>query len=186
MELSNKYNFYRLRKLSLYLVILGGINYGTKLFNIDLLEFLGNKVGVNKNIIYVLITIAVIFILFVDTNLWTPFLGNVVLPCAVINKSPPNNSNTFVTIKTKPFKKIVYWASLENTNNKIVWESYGDYSNSGVVSADKNGKAVLKFRKPSSYTLPDDSKLSPHVHYRECPDADDAEAMLGPLKTVYL
>jgi len=121
-----------------------------------------------------------------DSTIWTPFLGNAVLPCSVLNKEPPKDANMVHIINTEPGRKIVYWASLEGQNDKIVWDAYGDYSNSGVVTADEHGKANLKLKVPSSYLLPNGSKLSPHIHYRECPGFDDKEGMMGELKTIMI
>ena len=191
MKNLNKYYSYKLRKICLVLILLGAFNSGTKLFNIDLVAFLGsvvkNNTGYNlTNVLNALIAISVIYILITDRNIWTPFLGDAVLPCSVINKEPPKNANVIKVIQTKPNKKIVYWASLENKNGEKVWDAYGDYSNSGVVYADEHGKAVLKFREPSEYIIPTGDKLSKHIHYRECPSKNDSEGMLSPLKSIYL
>lgn len=191
MKSLNKYYTYKLRKICLYLILLGALNCGTKLFNIDLVEMLGNMIRRNTgynatNVISMLIAISVVYIYISESNLFTPFLGDTVLPCSVINKNPPDDANVIKVIETKPNKKIVYWASLENKNGEKVWDAYGDYSNSGVVYADKDGKATLKLKEPSSYVLPSGSSLSKHIHYRECPNNDDAEGMMSELKTVYL
>lgn len=191
MKNFDKYYYYKLRKLCLNLVFLGALNSGTRLFNIDLVRMFGlfikNNTGYNlSNVINAIITIAAIYILIVDKNIWTPFLGDVILPCSLINKEPPKNYNIIKVIQTTPNTKIMYWASLENKHGQQVWNAYGDYSNSGVVYSDEHGKAVLKLREPSEYIIPTGDKLSKHLHYRECPSKDKAESMLSPLKTIYL
>lgn len=186
-----KYNFYKLRKICLYLILLGSLNCGTKLFNVDLVKMLGEFIRRNtgynaSNLINILIAISVIYLYFTEKNLFTPFLGDAVLPCSVINKEPPKDADFEKVIQTEPNKKIVYWASLKNKDNLMVWDAYGDYSNSGVVFSDDNGKAVLKLNKPSSYVLPSGNSLSKHIHYRVCPNNEDAEGMMSELKTIYL
>jgi hypothetical protein len=191
MKNLTKYYQYKLRKMCLTLILIGALNSGTKLFNIDLVALMGaivkNNTGYNlTNVLNALIALSVLYIIVADRNIWTPFLGDTIVPCSVINKEPPKDSNVIKVIQTKPNTKIVYWASLENKNGEKVWNAYGDFSNSGVVYSDEHGKAVLKLREPSEYIIPTGDKLSKHIHYRECPDKDSAEAMLSPLKTVYL
>tara|TARA_A100001011_G_C14321225_1_gene850753 strand:+ start:249 stop:1112 length:864 start_codon:yes stop_codon:yes gene_type:complete len=52
-------------------------------------------------------------------------------------------------------KKILYWAAKKNNNNNLsindAKTSYGNFSNSGVASVDKNGVVVLKFSCPQIY-----------------------------------
>lgn len=189
MKLTSKYYKFKLRKICLFLVILGSLNYGLDLLGLNLIDMVSRTFyfGYNiNNVLKMLITIASLYLLLTEKNLFKPFLGEAVLPCSVINKTPPVDADASITINTKPHQKIVYWAATSNNDNDIVWDAYGDYSNSGVVFADENGKAVLKFRKPKGYVLPNNSKLSPHIHYRECPFVEDAEGMMGPLKTVFL
>ena len=186
MKISHKYTFYQIRTLALILIFIGGINYGFELFNINLIQIISNllNIGYNlKNIIHLLITISVIYLLLIDKNIFTPFLGESVIPTILLNKKIPKNADKSIIIQTDPGRKIVYWASKGKDNN-IVWKAYGNYSNSGVVIADKNGKATLKFKTPSAYILPNKNKLSPHIHYRECALINEKESMLGPLKTI--
>lgn len=189
MKLTYKYYKFKLRKICLFLVILGSLNYGIDLLGLNLINMVSQSLyfGYNINdVIKMLITIATLYLLFTEKYLFKPFLGESVLPSSVINKKPPKEADTTKIIKTRPYQKIVYWAANNNNDDNLVWKAYGDYSNSGVVFADKNGKAELKFKKPKGYILPNKNKLSPHIHYRECPFIEDAEGMMGPLKTVFL
>lgn len=189
-KLGETYYYYKFRKIGLFLVFLGALNWGGEILGFNFLDawsqVIQNRTGFNiRSYLYLLISLCAI-ILYMDKSVWTPFLDNAVLPCPLINKEPPKDASMEIKVKTKPNKKIAYWAS--NTNDELinVWDAYGDYSNSGVVTADKKGIAICKIRKPSGYLLPNGSSLSPHLHYRECPDLDDAEGMMGDVKTIFL
>lgn len=190
MKTDNTYNFYKYRKISLFLIIGFSISQILNLADIDILEIitvnLFLKTGLNfKKIMNIIIFIASLYLLVIDKYIWHPFLGDTVLPCSVINKKPPPDANIFVTIQTTPFKKIVYWASMDK-ENQYVWDAYGDYQNSGTTTADENGKAILKLKKPSGYLLPNGASLSSHVHYRECPSKNDYTKFMGPVQTIYV
>lgn len=183
-----KYTYYQIRKFFLILMFIGVFNYGTQLFKFDLISVISKYLnfGYNiENLIKGTIFIVGVYLL-IDGNLITPFLGDAVLPCALLDKEPPKDADITKKIITTPNIKVVYWASLHDKNDKIVWDAYGDYSNSGVVFSDKNGVAILKVKKPSRYILPNGSKLAPHIHYRICPQYEDKEGMMGPVKTIFL
>jgi len=189
-NLGETYYYYKFRKIGLFLVFLGALNFGSQVLGFDFLDswskLIFNRTGFNpKNYLFILISLSAL-LLFMDKGVWTPFLDNAVLPCPLINKEPPKDATLEIKVKTKPNKKIAYWASNSNNDLINVWDAYGDYSNSGVVKADKDGIAICKIRPPSGYILPNGSSLSPHLHYRECPDLDDAEGMMGDVKTIFL
>jgi len=94
------------------------------------------------------------------------------------------NSNVFTNYFPEPFnvkmkinigkkncgKKILYWAANEKKFNDVQVKdaktSYGDFSNSGVMSVDKNGEVLLKFNCPQIYsTIPVDGS-KPKTYFR--------------------
>jgi hypothetical protein len=92
--------------------------------------------------------------------------------------------NTKITINVSPNTKVAYW-SAKSTEKQLptVEEAYDDYSNSGVVMSDSNGKATIVFNKGSGYIVPNGRFIDKHVHYREL---SDEWGMMGPVQTVYL
>ena len=111
--------------------------------------------------------------LIVRRNVYLPFLGETVYPCDnLVNKSPDGADLTVTVADIPAGAKVVYWASEPSTS--IVsnpWDAYGKYENSGVVTADASGKAVLSIRKPTGYKVPSGRELKPHVHYRFCQES---------------
>ena len=190
MDFSYKYFFFKFRKMCLIVVLLGAFNYGLQFLGINLIDGLSNHFSVKnynpKNVIYLLITLSAFYLLCSDKYFFTPFLGDTIVPCSLLNKEPPKNYNLEKIIDTEPNRKIIYWATLPDKKDLYAWDAYGDYSNSGVTFSDKNGKAVLKVIKPSSYKIPSGNTLSEHIHYRVCSDKDDPEGMLGRIETIFL
>jgi len=135
------------------------------------------------------LTIAAAIIMFVGSrNFYLPFLGSTVYPCGSLAEKVPVNADTSISVKAKPGANIVYWAS-EPTDPAMQpisnpWDAYAMYDNSGVVRADAQGNATLRFRSPSSYKVGYlyNRKLPRHVHYRVC----DYAGMLSPIRTVNL
>ncbi len=123
---------------------------------------------------------AIIFAL--RRNNWLPFLNETVLPSSLIPLKE-NKGDTTITINTEPNTKIIYWASNPSTNILNVEDAYGNYSNSGVVIADKNGLAKLEINKGTGYLVPSGKYIKPHLHYREFLNE---YGMLGEVKTVYI
>jgi hypothetical protein len=132
-------------------------------------------------------TIAATIILFVGSrNFYLPFLGQTVYPCGSLAEKIPANADTSVTVKVKPGANVVYWASepsaptVQPISNP--WDAYAMYDNSGVVRADAQGNATLRFRSPSSYNVGMlmSRTLSRHVHYRVCNYA----GLMSEIKTV--
>ena len=98
-----------------------------------------------------------------------PFLGKTVMPTSVIPLRENKYQDDTIKIKVKPNSKVIYWITKKlDSNNHNVWKAYDDYSNSGVVMADKNGVAILKLQKGSGYMVPwgGEKYIPPHVHYR--------------------
>ena len=160
------------------IVIIGALNWLTIVFGYDLVDILNRFINklFNSNLpinnyIYIIIGFSAIYIASRRTT-WLPFLGESVLPSSLIplkeNKVPEDNKNVRrIQIKTKPNSKIAYWASLPNNNSlPYVEEAYDDYSNSGVVMSDKDGKASLIVIAGTDYIVPGNKKIKRHVHYR--------------------
>ena len=181
---------FTLHKIAMLLVIVGGLNWGLSglvNFNLvkvvsDLLFYLFNYRI--ENLIYIVVGVSTLYLLWSKgKTLFKPFLDNVAIPPSVLNKEPPVNAKLLIKLKVKPHAKVVYWGSLPNKDNQDVWTAYGDYSNAGVVVADKDGNALLRLHRPSSYYIPNGKLLSPHVHYREC---CVRKGIIGRLKTLYV
>ena len=106
-------------------------------------------------------------------NIYLPFLGETVYPCDNLVDKTPDSAELTVTVTDIPAgTKVVYWAAEPSTS--IVsnpWDAYGKYENSGVVTSDASGKAVLSVRKPTGYKVPSGRELKPHVHYRFCQES---------------
>ena len=172
---------------------MGILNYGFEFLDINLIQIVANKFNFGYNLLNVfklLILIFGLYIFFIDGYIWTPFLGDAVIPSILFNKEPPKKYNLILPIQVAPNSKVIYWAAHNNEseNTQMVWEAYGDYSNSGVIYSDENGNAKLKLNYPAPYLLPSKNKLYPHVHYRVCNNNQNKqiEEMIGPIETIYL
>jgi hypothetical protein len=135
------------------------------------------------------LTVAAAIIMFLGSrNFYLPFLGSTVYPCGSLAEKVPTNADTSVVIKVKPGANVVYWASEPTDIAKQPisnpWDAYALYDNSGVVRADSQGNAILRFRSPSSYKvgLIMGRTLKRHVHYRVCENA----GMMSDIKTVFI
>jgi hypothetical protein len=135
------------------------------------------------------LTIAAAIIMFIGSrNFYLPFLGSTVYPCGFLAEKVPANADTSITVRVKPGANVVYWASepsaptVQPISNP--WDAYASYDNSGVVRADTQGNATLRFRSPSSYKVGYimNRTLPRHVHYRVCNYA----GMMSEIKTVNL
>lgn len=190
MKNNKIYSIFKFRKIIIFFILFGSINYGTTLFGFDIINYFNrqfnNKVNYNiSNIIKFLIFASAIYTIIFNRTIYTPFLDYTVLPSTLIYKEPPADYDFIKTIKTSPNTKILYWASQPHKDKQFVYDAYGDYSNSGVVYSDENGNANLKIKDPSSYEIPTGEILPKHIHYRECKN-HILSGMIGPLKTIYL
>jgi hypothetical protein len=138
--------------------------------------------------IIISLVVATSIVLFVgDRNFYLPFLGSTVYPCGSLAEKVPANADTSTTVRVIPGANVVYWTS--EPSDPLVqpisnpWDAYALYDNSGVVRADSQGNAVLKFRSPSSYRVGlMGRELKRHVHYRVCSNA----GMMSPIKNIYV
>ncbi len=171
------------------IVLFGAIHYGAMIFDFNLAEYLNlvffrvfRKRGIVDKIIYAIFAICALILVF-DRTTWLPFLGDSVLPAAVVPLKT-NVGDMVVEVKVAPGAKVAYWAAKPGSNPEIpVEKAYDDYSNSGVVLANDLGVAVLTFNKGTEYVVPSGKQLKSHVHYREF---NDKMGMVGPVQSVFV
>lgn len=173
------------------IVLVGALNWGFHTFGYNLVEMLNRFLsGVFKRrlpldrVIYVVVAVSAIILAF-QRDTWLPFLGNSVLPGAVVPLKK-NMGDTTVDVKVMPGAKVAYWAAepLDGTTDAVplVRAAYDQFENSGVVVANDQGVATLVFNKGTSYIVPSGRKLESHVHYREFGE----DGMMGPVKSVFI
>jgi hypothetical protein len=174
-------------KISVFLVLVGGINWLTAVFmKKDALQtLLGNNIFTKA--IYLAVGISAIM-LFFNRDTYLPFLGESLVPCAAFATRTPDNANQEVTITVKPNTKVIYWATephdVSGNKGLLTWDqAYQDYSNSGVAISDSTGKCILRIRgAPQSYSVPFKGTLKPHIHFRLC----EKFGMMGPVQSYFL
>lgn len=167
------------------LVLVGALNWGlVGSVNFNLVEWLASFLPARNEAmlitgVYLLVGISALF-LVLDRNVYLPFLGEAVFPCASLEPRTPKNADRKVNITVPINAKIIYWASDGTQPVEDPWKAYGTYSNYGVTIADENGNAELKVRNPVSYKVPSGKLLKEHVHYRYC----TSNGMLSDVFTV--
>jgi uncharacterized membrane protein YuzA (DUF378 family) len=170
------------------LVLIGALNWGLGLFNINAVESIHNginslaksKLPINK-VIYGTVAVAALY-LAMQRDTWLPFLGRTVMPVQLLVKGEPAQATKIITVHVKPHQHVVFWAALPKGEDAAVDTAYGDYSNSGLTVADENGKAKLHVIEGTGYVLPSGTHLKRHVHYRV---AGLEYGMMGPIRTVF-
>ena len=152
------------------LLVIGGIAWGIYgVFGINIVKRILPDLNSQK-VLYVLVGLSAIILLF-NRNFYLPFLDKTVLPSSLLHKDKTvTGDNTFtVKVKVKPNVRVIYWASEPNNEIVPVATAYGEFKNSGIVTADEHGVANLVLKKPSSYTVRKGlfkKTLKPHIHYR--------------------
>lgn len=174
-----------LNMVAIFLVLVGGINWFSAVFmrRDAVATFVPRMLA---KTIYLLVGIAALYLAF-KRDVYLPFLGETVLPCAAFAARTPDNANQEATITTLPNVKVIYWASepkKDNSGNLQDWDvAYNDFANSGVAISDDKGKAILRFRgNPQAYKVPFKGTIKPHVHFRIC----EKYGMVGPVQILYL
>lgn len=110
------------------------------------------------------------------------FLGRAVFPAPVLgSNSTPEKADAQVVVSVEPNSKVIYWAAEAGQHSADPWTAYGSYTNAGVALADGKGKALLRFRRPRTYSVRTGRRLPAHVHYRS-----GSKGMMGPVQTVGL
>jgi len=168
-------------------VFIGAINWGTTALGYNFVELLTKNINTSLNvnypidkIIYICVALSAIWLASMQTT-WLPFLGLGIMPSSLVPVSKPNGANRKVTIKTRPYAKIVYWSAYQKGEKTPVVDAYSDYTNSGVVIADSKGNATLEIVEGSGYTVPSGKVIPRHVHYRTIGLPD---GMMGRVKTI--
>ena len=191
------------------LVLVGALNWGFHAFGYNLVEMLNRFLsGVFKRrlsintIIYVVVALSALVLAF-QRDTWLPFLGDSVLPGAVVPEKK-NSGDTTVDVRVKPLAKVAYWAAkpdvdggADKSDDSVgassdvngadksvpkVRDAYAHFENSGVVIANDAGVATLVFNKGTSYIVPSGKEIKSHVHYREFGE----DGMMGPIQSVFV
>jgi len=169
------------------IVLIGGINWGAAVFGYNFVEYLEtsiNELTESTNpiakVIYGVVGLCSIY-LALQRDTWLPFLGPTVVPMQLLTRGEPNNATVLVEVHVEPNQDVLFWAALPKGEDAKVDIAYGDYSNSGLVTADNEGVAKLHLIEGHGYELPDGRHLSRHVHYRV---VGLEYGMMGPIRTV--
>ena len=106
------YTLYTIRMVVTGIVLFGAIHYGAMIFDFNLAEYLNlvffrvfRKRGIVDKIIYAIFAICAIILAY-DRTTWLPFLGDTVLPAAVVPLKT-NVGDTVVEVKWSPGKRFV-------------------------------------------------------------------------------
>lgn len=179
----------KLHMFSALLLVIGGLNWGATGFGYNFVKILHDLVNQRvkiplDRIVYALVGLSALYLL-TKRDLYLPFLGETVLPCAMFNPRVPETHNPlYHLINTgEPNKKIIYWAAYSTEGSVGPTEAYGDFDSSGVVMTDPAGvaKVVLK-DEPGKYQVRNKKTLNPHIHYRVCHDS----GMLSEVRTEFV
>ncbi len=175
---------YKVYIAAIFLLIVGGMAWGWMAMNGK--NIVSKVFGSWAGMVYGLVGLSALFLLFMGRDAFLPFLGATVIPCSVLQDKVPEDADTTVSISVRPGAKVMYWASepsTEGLKELQSWhEAYGTLENAGIATANDDGVAILKFRKPQSYTVGFHGALQPHVHYRECRD----NGWLEPVQTHFI
>jgi uncharacterized membrane protein YuzA (DUF378 family) len=171
-----------LHMFAIVLVVVGALNWG-------LIGFTGQNAvtallgkGFLANTVYGLIGIAAAFVAF-RRDTFLPFLGETVMPCSILENKTPEHADTEVVVDgLEPGAKLLFWAAEPETSGLTRiqdWrQAYLKFANAGVATANQNGVATLRIRKPQPYTVPVKGRIETHVHWRVCGN----NGMLGPVQ----
>ncbi len=148
------------------LLVIGGLAWGIYgSMGINLVKrILPNEMA--QKILYIGVGLSAIILMF-NKNFYLPFLDRSIVPKTFLEKDRvPLNSTVSIEVKVEPNARVIYWASKKKGEVK---DAYGEFENSGITTADSNGKAHLVLKKPKSYYVKKGlfkKRLRPHVHYR--------------------
>jgi len=169
------------------LLVFGGLVWGILgLTGFNLMRFLvGRRLA---SLLSILVGLAAIY-LATQMAFYLPFLGETVMPCSILSDRSPEHADTEVSLHgQRPGAKILFWAAEPATAGlatiKTWKQAYLEYSNAGVTTVDAGGHALLRIRKPQSYTVPIKGVLQAHVHWRSCKEGH--AGMLGPVQTTLI
>ena len=178
-----------LRIVVITIVLIGAINWGlVGLLNVNLVQCVSNLFNKNhseyiQQFLYIVVGLCGV-ILLINRNTFLPFLGPAVFPQPLSDEVIPEGKGEMksVTVKNLPANaKVIYWAS--NPSDKVIdnpIDAYGKYENQGITKTNDKGEAILKVNIPTSYIVPVNNQLKPHIHYRYW----NSNGMTSELKTV--
>lgn len=106
-----------------------------------------------------------------DRDYYLPFLGSTAMPLLPPRDKQAQGNLEIEITNLPPNASVVYWAAEPGDDSfKLPAAAYGDYQNSGVATADKLGKAIVKIHCPQEYRVKmfgiKNKTLKRHVHYR--------------------
>ena len=168
--------------VAMILVMVGSFNVGILL--LTKMNLIQSLLGLTfARLVYGVIGLAALYVAF-QRETYLPFLGETVIPCAVLQEQVPENADTDVSVHgLVPGAKVLYWASEPATDGlaRITdWrKAYLEFANAGVAIVDEGGHVVLRIRKPQPYVVPLKGRIETHVHWRTCGDT----GFLGPVET---
>ncbi len=148
------------------LLIIGGLAWGVYgSIGINIVKRIFPNETLQK-FIYIVVGISAIILMF-NRNFYLPFLGKSVVPKTFLERDRvPINSTVSIEVKVEPNARVIYWASRKRGEVK---DAYGQFENSGITTADSNGKAHLVLKRPKCYYVKKGlfkKRLRPHIHYR--------------------
>jgi hypothetical protein len=147
------------------------------------------KVYTILKLISVIVLIAAIYI-GANRNTYLPFLGSTAIPPIIFqHEMIPAGYNVSYDLSLNNVEDgtyVLYWGALSSkdksdTIRKNPIDAYGDYSNTGIVTA-KNGKATLYFNCPDKYQV-GMKTLNRHIHYRLIRPSDP---IMSPVFTAHV
>ena len=170
---------------AIVLLVIGALNWLlVGVFRVNLVELLLGK-GIFARSIYLLVGLSALLVAF-NRDTYLPFLGETLVPCSVLQNKTPPGATTQIQVSVEPNSKVLYWAAEPETERLQTiqdWrKAYLSYENAGVTTADSDGIATLRVRRPQPYLVPWKGRLEPHIHFRVCGE----RGFLNRVKTVFL
>jgi hypothetical protein len=110
-----------------------------------------------------------LILLVLNRDTYLPFLAENFVPekFLKLEERIPKNPEQQITVKVAPKSKVIYWAADPGKEVNPTWQKgYGKFENSGVVTSDANGNAIIPIICPSRYIVHGYKILPKHVHYR--------------------
>lgn len=81
-----------------------------------------------------------------------PLLGESTFPSGLLGKNViPNGADVVFQIEVPRNSKVVYWATINLKSELETEMEFGDYTNSGITTADSNGIAKLRVKSPVNF-----------------------------------
>lgn len=82
----------------------------------------------------------------------SPLLGESTFPSGLLGKNViPNGADIVFQVQVPEDAKVIYWASTKVKSELEKDIEFGDYTNSGIATADSNGIAKLRVKSPVNF-----------------------------------